>query len=1035
MGYFKKILAWGMAAAILISGVGSSVGTVKAETTEVETEAAVYPTIPSTKSIAYVTAMGSGWNLGNTFDAYNANLDAKDKGETTWRNPVVTKELLHAVKEKGYDSIRMPFTIYRRYTVNENAGENEYKYVINTEWLARYKEVVDWAVEEGLYVVINIHHDSQIWLKYWDGNKESEEYRMYTDFWKQLAAYMADEPEQVSFETINEPTFEDNEAITVQDRVTMLNRSAYEIIRGTAGNEERMILLPTEYTEYAKSEPLYQLITELNDENVIATVHYYSEWFYSANLGVTSFDEELWKIDGESYTARTGADTMMETIYDYFTKHGIGVVVGEYGLSGFSSADDRHEIGESLKYYEYMNELARRYNVCLMFWDSGAGIDRKDTIDYSWKIEEVGRMLENSMEGRSSYATGLDNLYFSSEVTEDVKIPLTLNGNTFVGIEGLTEGVDYTYDSASATVTISKDYINGRYAAMTSYGTFATLVMKFSSGADWNEYLIKCAVPVLGNASGTTSEGIGIPVTFYGSRVRRITAYQASGRVGRNSNWWNYLKYNTDFSVDYENGTFYMLSKFFEHETVNEGLTQIRVEYYDGQVQYMRLDIAGELVTASPELVHETYDVDASKIICLYAGETEIPAQYLYMPEGASVYGTWADQTDGLITLEGYPRKMIFDTKAHDKFVFGGIVIKYFDIEETFNVKFGIKDAPVVSDTSIAGAGYKKNITVSNLAKDAKLTYACSDTSVATVDEKGCVTGKKAGEAVITVTVEQYNRTDAFTAKVVVGDRVADNSESDDNESGSGENESGSGDSGAADTGAADIGKIFTSGKYTYQVTGVSTVAFTGVKSKKTTKVTIPKTVKYKNKTYKVTSVAAKALYKNKKVTKVTIGANVKTVGADAFTGCTKLQKVSVKKGVTFIIGAYKYKTTGSKTIAFSGIKSAKTTKVTIADQVKIGAKSYKVTSIESKALYKKTKVTKVTIGANVKTIGKKAFYGCKKLGSVKVNTKVLKSVGTNAFKGTKASLNITVPSGKYGTYKKLFRKAGLSSKAKVVKK
>ena len=142
-----------------------------------------------------------------------------------------------------------------------------------------------------------------------------------------------------------------------------------------------------------------------------------------------------------------------------------------------------------------------------------------------------------------------------------------------------------------------------------------------------------------------------------------------------------------------------------------------------------------------------------------------------------------------------------------------------------------------------------------------------------------------------------------------------------------------------------------------------------------------------------------------------------------------------MKNGVSFTIGAYKYKTTGSNTLAFSGIKSAKTTKVTVADKVKIGAKSYKVTSIASKALYQKTKVTKVTIGANVTKIGSKAFYGCKKLSDVKVNTKKLKSVGSNAFKGTKASLKITVPSSKYGSYKNLFKKAGLGSKAKVVKK
>ena len=134
------------------------------------------------------------------------------------------------------------------------------------------------------------------------------------------------------------------------------------------------------------------------------------------------------------------------------------------------------------------------------------------------------------------------------------------------------------------------------------------------------------------------------------------------------------------------------------------------------------------------------------------------------------------------------------------------------------------------------------------------------------------------------------------------------------------------------------IGDVFTYNNNKYKVTGTSTVAFAGLDNKTITKVTIPKSVKYGDTTYKVTSVAAKALYKNSKVTKVTVGANVKTVGADAFTGCSKLKTVSVKKNVEFIIGKYKYKTTDSSALAFSGVNSTSLKKVVIEDTVKIGA-------------------------------------------------------------------------------------------------
>lgn len=464
---------------------------------------------------------------------------------------------------------------------------------------------------------------------------------------------------------------------------------------------------------------------------------------------------------------------MMETIYNQFVKNGIGVVIGEYGLLGYDASEGCLETGEELKYYEYMNEIARENGgVCLVFWDNGSGINRKDTTNYSWKKPEVGALLEASMTGRSSYATGSDNLYFKEEVAEDVNIPLTLNGNTFTGIEGLTEGTDYTYDSESATVTLKKEYVNSMFAKATGYGTFATLVMKFSSGADWHEYLIKYTTPVIKKAEGTTTDGIKIPVTFNGSRVRRVTAYQPAGKAGPNSDWWDYLQYDGSFGVDYEKGTFNLLSDFFADATVKTGLMKVKVEFYDGQIVYIWLTVNGTKVSSNPEMEVATDDIGASEIICLYAGETAIPEQYLYMPEGGSVYGSYLNEQNGMVTLDGWPAKLIFDTKAYDDFITGGIVLYYMDIVKYIDVSFGIKNAPTVDNIDNLEVDQSAKLTVNNLADDAKVTYKSSNTSVATVNADGEVTGKGAGKAEIIVTVEQYNRTDDFKAVVKVAENV-----------------------------------------------------------------------------------------------------------------------------------------------------------------------------------------------------------------------------------------------------------------------
>ena len=174
-------------------------------------------------------------------------------------------------------------------------------------------------------------------------------------------------------------------------------------------------------------------------------------------------------------------------------------------------------------------------------------------------------------------------------------------------------------------------------------------------------------------------------------------------------------------------------------------------------------------------------------------------------------------------------------------------------------------------------------------------------------------------------------------------------------------------------------------------------------------------------------------IYRNNK----NIGtATVTITGIGNYTGTiSKTFTIRAKKGTSFTVGAYKYKITSSKEAAFAGIKSAKTKKVVIPKTVKIGGKTFKVTSVAKKALYKKAKVTSVTISGNVKTIGAYAFTGCKKLSTITINTTKLKSVGKNAFKGIKTNAKIKVPSKKLKAYKKVLKKKGQGRKVKIVKK
>jgi endoglucanase len=325
-----------------------------------------------------------------------------------------------------------------------------------------------------------------------------------------------------------------------------------------------------------KADATYNFIAGLNDPNIIATVHFYSDWVFTANLGITSFDEPLYT--GVPDTARSHIDLLFDTLNSSFISKGVGVVIGEYGWLAPDSGPAVMQPGEKVKYFEYFNYKASQYGVCPMIWP--AAFDRVNA-PYDWN-PIYGPVLKAAINGqRSSYATGLNEIYINQKATSGIQIPLTLNGNSFVGIVGLTNR-DYSYNAQTATVTLSKDFVNKKFNG--SYGTKADLVFQFSAGADWHQYIIKYATPVFQTAAGTTTDGITIPVTYNGSKVRRAAAFDAAGnRIGPTS-WFRYMHFGGgEFTVDYGNGTFTLPSSFF-NASVLDGTIKLTIEFFDGQV-------------------------------------------------------------------------------------------------------------------------------------------------------------------------------------------------------------------------------------------------------------------------------------------------------------------------------------------------------------------------------------------------------------------------------------------------------------------
>lgn len=170
-------------------------------------------------------------------------------------------------------------------------------------------------------------------------------------------------------------------------------------------------------------------------------------------------------------------------------------------------------------------------------------------------------------------------------------------------------------------------------------------------------------------------------------------------------------------------------------------------------------------------------------------------------------------------------------------------------------------------------------------------------------------------------------------------------------------------------------------------------------------------------------------------------GGNTSTppTGNDGQTGGSdnqpSLPEVGTKKTVSNGVYQVTKSSATSKEVVFTKPQNSKKTSVTIPATIKIDGQTYKVTEVAAKAFKGNKKIKSVTIGNNVKKIGKEAFSGCSKLKTIKIKSTELKSVGKNAIKGINAKATIKVPSKQLSKYKKLFKNTTGFKKSMKIKK
>ena len=365
-----------------------SAGSLSAKVTVTQTGISNKDETGAETAMAAVSGMRAGKNLFNTLDCTGEWIaqwteDKPSDYETAWGNPVVTRAQIHAFKEAGFTAIRVPVTWYPH--MDEN-------WVVKEDWMARVEEVVGYVLDEGMYCILNVHHDTgadseSAWL-----NAELANIgpitEKYTALWQQIATRFNHFGEKLLFESLNEiiqfkygwnDPKNDN---TPYEAVNLLNQSFVNTVRATGGNNGRRNLIVNTYRADPGKQTItaFQLPEDSVDSHLAVEVHVYIPGDF---------------IMGESKAVWTDAnarevENAFQVLADRFVPAGIPVVIGEWGgdKDHAASEEDLVQLADC-----YMAQVAK-YGFATFWW--ACLLDRKTM---QWILPNV----------RDAIVSGTDN--------------------------------------------------------------------------------------------------------------------------------------------------------------------------------------------------------------------------------------------------------------------------------------------------------------------------------------------------------------------------------------------------------------------------------------------------------------------------------------------------------------------------------------------------------------------------------------------------------------------------------------------------
>lgn len=303
--------------------------------------------------------MKIGWNLGNTLESgiWNGWTGNHMSIETNWGNPKATQELINAVKAAGFNTIRIPVRWYLHADEDMN---------VKADWMARVKEVVDYAYKQDMFVLLNSHHDE--WYDRVDeiAKDDAAICKKLETLWTQIATEFKDYDQKLIFEGFNEViNVSGGEAnwgtpsTTMVNFVNLLNKTFVETVRKIEGNKYRTLILQGYACNPDQCMSKIVVPKDVVENRYIVEFHYYQPWDYCSIGEVYTYDKSQF-------------DSKFIKISNYWKKKNIPVVMGEFGaILKYRETQKDKDLATRKQYMKDVVTAAKKYNIVPVYWDNG----------------------------------------------------------------------------------------------------------------------------------------------------------------------------------------------------------------------------------------------------------------------------------------------------------------------------------------------------------------------------------------------------------------------------------------------------------------------------------------------------------------------------------------------------------------------------------------------------------------------------------------------------------------------------------------